>query len=132
MKYSKIIDNDKSKLFIKGVNKMLDNSLSYCINEKCSKKDKCLRFREKKNINIGETYFALNEEECSKNNCYINKNEYYKKMILDVIEKEPKDNIDSKFLLNLGYSLLKKSEGFNLDNKLKQKIKNLENSSNNI
>ena len=107
---------------------MLDNSFSYCINGECSKKDKCLRFREKKNINIGETYLILNEEECSKNNCYINENEYYKKMILDVIEKKPKDNIDKKFILNLCYSLLKKSKEFNLDNKLKQKIKNLENS----
>ena len=104
---------------------MLDNSFSYCINGKCSKKDKCIRFREKKNINIGETYFALNEKECSKNNCYINKNEYYKNMILGAIEKEPKDNIDRKFLLNLCYFLLKKSEEFNLDNKLKQKIKKL-------
>ncbi len=106
---------------------MLDNSFSYCINGKCSKKDKCLRFIEKKNINIGETYLALNEEECSKNNCYINKNEYYKKMILDAIEREPIDNLDRKFLLNICCSLLKKSEEFNLDNKLKQKIRNLEN-----
>lgn len=48
-------------------------------------------------------------------------------MILDAIEREPINNLDRKFLLNICYSLLKKSEEFNLDNKLKQKIRNLEN-----
>ena len=48
-------------------------------------------------------------------------------MILDVVERKPIDNIDRKLLLSLCYSLLKKSEEFNLDNKLKYKIKNLEN-----
>ena len=66
-------------LYIKGMNKMLDNSFSYCSNEKCSKKEKCLRFAKKENIKNGQTYLSITEEECSKNNCYIDKNEYYKK-----------------------------------------------------
>ena len=59
--------------------KMIDNSFSYCINKKCNKKESCLRFKEKENIDICQTYLDLNEEECLKYNCYIEKNNYYKK-----------------------------------------------------
>lgn len=37
-----------------------------------------MRFTKKENIKNGQTYIILTEEECSKNNCYIDKKEYYK------------------------------------------------------
>ena len=108
------------------MNRMLDNSFSYCNNEKCSKKEKCLRFAKKENIKNGQTYIVLTEKGCSKNNCYIDKKEYYRKMILDIINKVPNDDIDRKFLLDACYSLLEMSKEFNLENELKEKIKKLE------
>ena len=68
----------------------------------------------------------MTEKECSKNNCYIDKKEYYRKMILDIINKVPNDDIDRKFLLDACYSLLEMSKEFNLENELKEKIKKLE------
>lgn len=69
------------------------------------KKEKCLRFAKKDNIKSGQTYIVLTEE-CSKNKCYIDKKEYYEKMILDIIHKVPNDDIDRKFLLDACYLLI--------------------------
>ena len=58
---------------------MFLSSISSCRNDKCSKKDSCLRYTTDNNIKI-ETYLVLTEE-CNKSKSYINKDEYYKKMI---------------------------------------------------
>lgn len=108
------------------MNRMLDNSFSYCSNEKCSKKEKCLRFAKKENIKDGQTYIILTEEECSKNNCYIDKNEYYKKMIMNIIDEVPNDELEKKMLLQSCNSLLDISKKYNLEKKLKEKIRKLE------
>ena len=105
---------------------MLDNSFSYCNNEKCSKKEKCLRFAKKENIKNGQTYIVLTEKECSKNNCYIDKNEYYKKMIMNIIDEVPNDDLEKKMLLQSCNSLLDISKKYDLYEKLQEKISKLE------
>ncbi len=105
---------------------MLDNSFSYCSNESCSKKDICLRYTKRENRHIGETYLLLTEKECEKNNCFIDKKEYYKKMILSVIDMIPNDDLDKKLLLENCHRLLPISEQYNLKDKLLEKIKSLE------
>ena len=52
--------------------------------------------------------------------------EYYKKMILNIINKVSDNGIDRKILLDACYSLWKMSKEFNLENELEEKIKNLE------
>ena len=107
------------------MNRMLDNSFSYCNNEKCIKKEKCLRFAKKENIKNGQTYIILTEEECSKNNCYIDKNEYYKKMIMNIIDEVANDDLEKKMLLQSCYSLLDMSKKYDLYEKLQEKINKL-------
>ena len=86
-------------LYIRGMNRMLDNSFSYCSNEKC------LRFAKKDNIKNGQTYIVLTEE-CSKNKCYIDKKEYYEKVILDIIHKVPNQiHITHRYLLQSTFPL---------------------------
>lgn len=106
---------------------MLESSLSHCSNENCSKKESCLRFTKKRNVLYGQTYLSLTEEQCEKNKCYINKDEYYKKMIMDIIEKVPNDDLDKKFILESCYSLLPIAKKYELDTEIQAKIKNLEN-----
>lgn len=106
---------------------MLESSLSHCSNENCSKKESCLRFTKKRNVLYGQTYLSLTEEQCEKNKCYINKDEYYKKMIMDIIEKVPNDDLDKKFILESCYSLLPIAKKYELEKELKEKIKMLEN-----
>lgn len=106
---------------------MLESSLSHCSNENCSKKESCLRFTKKRNVLYGQTYLSLTEEQCEKNKCYINKDEYYKKMIMDIIEKVPNDELDKKFILESCYSLLPIAKKYELDTKIQAKIKDLEN-----
>ena len=74
---------------------MFSSSVSSCRNYKCSKKDSCLRYATD-NIK-SETYLVLTEEECNKNKSYINKDEYYKKMILNTINENPKDDLHYNF-----------------------------------
>ena len=112
---------------MKGYNFMLESSLSHCSNENCSKKESCLRFTKKRNELYGQTYLSLTEEQCEKNKCYINKDEYYKKMIMDIIEKVPNDDLDKKFILESCYSLLPIAKKYELEKELKEKIKMLEN-----
>lgn len=119
-KYNKII-------YTKGCGFMLDNSFSYCSNENCSKKETCLRYTSKRNVKYGQTYLSLTEEQCNKNKCYINKVEYYKKMIINIINQIPKDDLEKKMLLQSCNSLLDISKQYNLYEKLQQKIKELEN-----
>lgn len=106
---------------------MLESSLSHCSNENCSKKESCLRFTKKRNVLYGQTYLSLTEEQCEKNKCYINKDEYYKKMIMDIIEKVPNDDLDKKFILESCYSLLPIAKKYELDTEIQAKIKDLEN-----
>lgn len=106
---------------------MLESSLSHCSNENCSKKESCLRFTKKRNVLYGQTYLSLTEEQCEKNKCYINKDEYYKKMIMDIIEKVPNDALDKKFILESCYSLLPIAKKYELDTEIQAKIKDLEN-----
>lgn len=106
---------------------MFLSSISSCRNDKCSKKDSCLRYTNE-NDNIGsETYLVLTEIECEKSKSYINKDEYYKKIILNAINEIPKDDLDKKYLLELCYSLLEISKKYELNAELKDKIKSIEN-----
>lgn len=106
---------------------MIDNSLSHCSNANCSKKDNCLRYTERRNVKYGQTYIVLTEEQCEKDKCYINKDEYYKKMIIDIISQVPNDSLDKKMILNSCYSLLPIAKKYNMENELRKKIKELEN-----
>lgn len=106
---------------------MLESSLSHCSNENCSKKESCLRFTKKRNVLYGQTYLSLTEEQCEKNKCYINKDGYYKKMIMDIIEKVPNDDLDKKMILESCYSLLPIAKKYELDTEIQAKIKDLEN-----
>ena len=105
---------------------MFLSSVSSCRNDKCSKKDSCLRYTTENDNIKSETYLVLTEEECNKSKSYINKDEYYKKMILNAINEKPKDNLDKKYLLELCYSLLEISKQYGLNNELTNKIKLLE------
>lgn len=106
---------------------MFLNSISSCKNDKCSKKDSCLRYTTENDNIRSETYLVLTEEECEKSKSYINKDEYYKKMILNAINEIPKDDLDKKYLLELCYSLLEISKKYELNAELKDKIKSIEN-----
>ena len=106
---------------------MIDSSITHCSNDNCSKKDSCLRYAKKRDIKYGQTYMSMTEEQCEKNNCYINIDEYNKKMILDIINKVPDDNLEKKIILECCYSLLEISKQYNLDEKIKEKINSLEN-----
>ena len=101
---------------------MFLSSISSCRNDKCSKKDSCLRYTTENDNIKSETYLVLTEEECNKSKSYINKDEYYKKMILNAINENPKDDLDKKYLLELCYSLLEVSKQYGLDNEIKEKI----------
>lgn len=105
---------------------MIDSSITYCKNENCSKKDKCLRYTQRRNVKYGQTYISMTEEQCEKNNCYINVDEYNKKMIMDIINKVPNDELDKKLVLKSCYSLLPIAKKYDLLDKLKEKIQNLE------
>lgn len=104
---------------------MFLSSVSSCSNNKCSKKDSCLRYSESGNARTSETYLVLTEEECEKSKSYINKDEYYKKMILNAINESPKDDLDKKYLLELCYSLLEISKKYALDTEIQAKIEQL-------
>ena len=106
---------------------MFLSSVSFCRNDKCSKKDSCLRYTTENDNIRSETYLVLTEEECNKSKSYINKDEYYKKMILNAINENPKDDLDKKYLLELCYSLLEVSKKYELNAELKDKIKSIEN-----
>ncbi|MCI8470268.1 MAG: hypothetical protein HFJ35_02050 [Clostridia bacterium] len=106
---------------------MIDSSISHCSNENCSKKDKCLRYTERRNVKYGQTYISLTEEQCEKNNCYINVDEYNKKMIMDIINKVPQDELDKKLILESCNSLLSIAKKYDLEIELKERIKQLEN-----
>ncbi len=106
---------------------MFLSSISSCRNDKCSKKDSCLRYTNENDNIKSETYLVLTEEECNKSKSYINKDEYYKKMILNAINESPKDDLDKKYLLELCYSLLEVSKKYELNAELKDKIKSIEN-----
>lgn len=86
-----------------------------------------LRYTTENNNIRSETYLVLTEEECEKSKSYINKDEYYKKMILNAINEIPKDDLDKKYLLELCYSLLETSNKYGLNAELKDKIKSIEN-----
>lgn len=105
---------------------MIENSISYCSNDNCSKKDNCLRYTQRRNVKYGQTFLVLTEEQCEEKKCYINKDEYYKKMILDIINKVPNDELDKKLILESGYSLLNVSKKYDLEQKLQEKINKLE------
>lgn len=104
---------------------MFLNSISSCKNDKCSKKDSCLRYTTENDNIRSETYLVLTEEECEKSKSYINKDEYYKKMILNAINENPKDDLDKKYLLELCYSLLEVSKKYGLDTEIQAKIEHL-------
>lgn len=104
---------------------MFLNSISSCKNDKCSKKDSCLRYTTENDNIRSETYLVLTEEECEKSKSYINKDEYYKKMILNAINENPKDDLDKKYLLELCYSLLEISKKYGLDTEIQAKIEHL-------
>lgn len=106
---------------------MFLSSISSCRNDKCSKKDSCLRYTTENNNIRSETYLVLTEEECEKSKSYINKDEYYKKMILNAINEIPKDDddLDKKYLLELCYSLLEVSKKYGLDTEIQAKIEHL-------
>lgn len=104
---------------------MFLNSISSCRNDKCNKKDSCLRYNTENDNIRSETYLVLTEEECEKSKSYINKDEYYKKMILNAINEIPKDDLDKKYLLELCYSLLEVSKKYGLDTEIQAKIEHL-------
>ena len=104
---------------------MFLSSVSSCRNDKCSKKDSCLRYAIDNNIK-SETYLVLTEEECNKSKSYINKDEYYKKMIMNIIDEVPNDELEKKMLLQSCNSLLDISKKYDLEKELKEKIKKLE------
>lgn len=52
---------------------MFLSSVSICRNDKCSKKDSCLRYTTDNDSIKSETYLVLTEEECNKSKSYINK-----------------------------------------------------------
>ena len=103
---------------------MFLSSVSLCKNDKCSKKDSCLRYAIDNNIK-SETYLVLTEEECNKSKSYINKDEYYKKMIMNIIDEIPNDDLDKKMLLQSYNSLLDISKKYGLYEKLQGKISKL-------
>ena len=70
---------------------------------------------------------SLTEEQCEKDKCYINKDEYYKKMIMNIIDKVPNDDLEKKMLLQSCIKLLDLSKKYNLEKEIKEKIKQLEN-----
>lgn len=105
---------------------MFLSSISSCRNDKCSKKDNCLRYTTENSTIKSETSLILTEEECQKSKSYIDKDEYYKKMILNAINENPKDNLDRKYLLELCYSLLEMSKQYGLDTEIQTKIEQLE------
>lgn len=104
---------------------MFLSPISSCRNDKCSKKDSCLRYTTENDNIRSETYLVLTEEECEKSKSYINKDEYYKKMILNTINENPKDDLDKKYLLELCYSLLEMSKKYGLDTEIQAKIEHL-------
>ncbi|MCI8655223.1 MAG: hypothetical protein HFJ48_05085 [Clostridia bacterium] len=104
---------------------MFLSSISSCRNDKCSKKDSCLRYTTENDNIRSETYLVLTKEECNKSKSYINKDEYYKKMILNAINENPKDDFDKKYLLELCYSLLEVSKKYGLDTEIQAKIEHL-------
>ena len=106
---------------------MIDGSITYCSNDKCSKKKSCLRYTERSNIKYGQTYISMTEEQCEKNKCYINIDEYNRKMIMDIINKVPNDELDKKLILESCYSLLPIAKAYNLNDKLENKINELKN-----
>lgn len=106
---------------------MFLSSISSCRNDKCSKKDNCLRYTTENSTIKSETTLLLTEEECQKSKSYIDKDEYYKKMILNAISENPKDNLDRKYLLELCYSLLEMAKQYGLNAEIQNKIKSLEN-----
>ena len=97
---------------------MIDGSITYCSNDKCSKKKSCLRYTERSNIKYGQTYISMTEEQCEKNKCYINIDEYNRKMIMDIINKVPNDELDKKLILESCYSnfVFKVIDRYNLIN----------------
>lgn len=104
---------------------MFLSSISSCRNDKCSKKDNCLRYITENSTIKSETSLILTEEECQKSKSYINKDEYYKKMILNAINEIPKDDLDKKYLLELCYSLLEISKNYGLNAEIQAKIEQL-------
>lgn len=110
---------------MEGLCSMIDSSITHCSNENCSKKDSCLRYTKKRNVLYGQTYLSLTEEQCEKDKCYINKDEYYKKMIMNIIDKVPNDDLEKKMLLQSCNSLLDISKKYNLYEKLQEKISKL-------
>lgn len=52
---------------------MFLSSISSCRNDKCSKKDSCLRYTTENDNIRSETYLVLTKEECNKSKSYINK-----------------------------------------------------------
>ncbi len=105
---------------------MIDKSISSCSNDNCSKKDMCLRYTNRRNVLYGQTYLSITEEQCEEKGCYINIDEYNQKMILDIINTEPNDSLDRKLLLDSCYKLLPLAEKYELNDKLLDKIKLLE------
>lgn len=106
---------------------MIDSSITHCSNENCSKKQSCLRYTSKRNVKYGQTYLSLTEEQCEKNKCYINKNDYYRKIIINIINEVPNDDLEKKMLLQSCYSLLDISKKYDLYEKLQEKINILKN-----
>ena len=47
---------------------MFLSSVSICRNDRCSKKDSCLRYTTNNDNIKSETYLVLTEEECNKSN----------------------------------------------------------------
>ena len=105
---------------------MFLSSVSFCRNDKCSKKDSCLRYTTENDNIKSETYLVLTEEECNKSKSYISKDDYYKKMIMNIIDEVPNDDLDNKMLLQICNSLLDISKKYDLEKKLKEKIRKLE------
>ena len=112
---------------MEGLCSMIDSSITHCSNENCSKKESCLRYTKKRNVLYGQTYLSLTEEQCEKDKCYINKDEYYKNMIMNIIDKVPNDDLEKKMLLQSCIALLDLSKKYNLEKDIKEKIKQLEN-----
>lgn len=106
---------------------MVDSSITHCSNENCSKKESCLRYTSKRNVKYGQTYLSLTEEQCEKNKCYINKNDYYRKIIINIINEVPNDDLEKKMLLQSCYLLLDISKKYDLYEKLQEKINILKN-----
>lgn len=106
---------------------MFLSSISSCRNDKCSKKDNCLRYTTESSTIKSENTLLLTEEECQKSKSYIDKDKYYKKVILNAINENPKDNLDRKYLFELCYSLLEMSKQYGLNVEIQNKIKSLEN-----